>query len=401
MSTLFKVRPLCPIVKGLSIFTLLMNRKNILLTFLALAIVVIGLRLDSSAVDQQDPIRVGGLLYLTGPIAAFGEFTLNAVTMAVEEINALGGINVTPFEVIIEDHGFDPKRTVSIYQLFNSQGIEFYFLDGIAAANVPPLIRENNHLSMTSSAVFPSHFDNHPQTCRLALTARTYGPAIAEYVASKYENPRVALLSVNNDYGASLEDELGEKIVLLGGEIVASEKYEIAAGDFRTQLTKIQSMKNIDVLVLANISNTVEPMFEQINDLNIEIPLVADVWTALNPALKNISLIEGLVYADYEFSPVPSPTDSDRARNFKNKYRDLYGHDPSPHAANGYDSIHLIAEGLNNAEEQTPAGVAHYLINTLKEYDGAGGYFKFDSDCEVERPVHIRTIRNGERVTLL
>jgi len=377
------------------------NKKITIGIVIIIVVLVVAFFTLKPQADEKDPIKIGGLLYLTGPIAAFGEFTQNAINIAVDEVNSTGGVRGREIEVLIQDHAYDPKRTVPIYQFFNTQGVEFYFMDGIAAANVPPLIRENNHFSIVPSVLYPSYYDNNPLTCRLALTARSYGPEIIKYISEKYPNPKVGILVMNNEYGVSLEDELKIALEKIGGSAVVTEKYDQTSGDFRTQITKLKSRESeMDVLVAVNIANTVEPMFEQMIEQDIKVPIVTDNWTAVNPELRNKSLVEGVTYIDYEYQPELQHNDSEKTRNFKIEYKKRHGVDPSPHAANGYDAITLLARAMNEAEELTPESVSNYLINDLGEYEGVGGPMKFTSDCEVERPIHVRTIKNGETITI-
>jgi branched-chain amino acid transport system substrate-binding protein len=228
------------------------------------------------------------------------------------------------------------------------------------------------------------------------LTADSYGPALADFIAKKFSKPRVAFLMPNNDYGQGIQDKTIERLKAIGGTVVAQEKFDQAASDFRTQVTKLKGMeKDYDILVTTNIYNTVEPMFKQIRDLGLSKPIVSENWTTMNPQFKNKDLEEGVFYADYAYTSDPAEGENPDIVSFKSAYKERYGEYPSPHAANSYDSIRVLAQGLANADTQTPEAVSSYLINKLGTYSGVSGPFTFNSDCEVDRAITMRVMKGG------
>lgn len=344
-----------------------------------------------------EPIKIGIVTFPTGPLAAFGQITVNAVNLAVKDINASGGVNGRKVEAVFEDYGYDPKRAIPAYEALKSQGIKFFMLDGSAAiSSVRPLIVRDNNLSIVSSATIPSYTDGSPLTCRLALTSQKYGPAIADYIAGRFPKARVAFLIANNDFSKSIEDTVSDNIKDVGGTVAGSESFDQAASDFRTQVTKLKSLENeTDILVVSNAANTVESMFKQLRDLKYGKPIVSENWTALNPQLKNAALIEGVVFADYSFVSKPDSADRSKTAEFKQKYFQAYNQYPSPHAANGYDAVNVLIAGITKASEQTPIAVSKAIIEDIREYSGVSGDLRFNSDCEVDRPVSMRVIKAG------
>jgi branched-chain amino acid transport system substrate-binding protein len=374
-----------------------MNKiTKIIISFVVLVIIVL-LVISSSKQAASNSIKIGVVSFPTGPAAAFAKISLNGISLAVDDINKSGGVKGRNIEVVIEDYAYDKKRAVPAYEKLKAQGIKFFFLDGSsAAAAVGPVIRADGNLSVVPSAAIPSYKDGNPLTCRLALTADSYGPAMAEFIAKKFSKPRVAFLMPNNDYGQGIQDKTIERLKALGGTIVDQEKFDQTASDFRTQITKLKGLeKDYDVLVTTNIYNTVEPMFKQIHDLGLTKPIVSENWTTMNPQFKNRDLEEGVLYADYAYTSDPAENENPNVSAFKSAYKERHGEYPSPHAANSYDSIQLLAKGLANANDQTPASVSDYFINKLGTYAGVSGPFAFNSDCEVDRGITMRIVKNG------
>lgn len=380
-----------------------MNKKIIwLIIFLVVASVAYWWWGGSKKEVSGEPIKVGVVTFPTGPLAAFGQISINAINLAVEEINKAGGVNGRQVEAIIEDYAYDAKLAVPAYQSLVSRGIKLFFIDGSSAAgSISPLIKENKHFSIAPSTVLPAYTDNNPLTCRLALKAQNYGPAIANFIANKFTNPRVAFLVSNNEYGKGVESEVILALEKLNGSVIIAESFDQAVGDFRTQIAKLKEKeKQIDVLVVINAANTVEAMFKQLNELKFNKPIVTDNWTAGNPQLKTKDLVEGVFYADYSYSPEAQEQDLSATAEFKKGYFEKYNSNPSPHAANSYDAIKILLLAVAEVGDNDPEAISDFLVNKLGEYNGVGGKFTFDSDCEVSRDIKMRVINKGEVETI-
>lgn len=348
--------------------------------------------------SQSDVIKIGGVQYLTGPAAAFGQISNNAVNMAVDRINENGGINGKKIELVTEDYGYDPKAAVSAYQKLANEGIKIFFIDGSAAlGGVAPLVRNDKNLSFAPSATLPSYTDNNPLTCRLGLTANNYAPAMAVFISGKFSKPRVGFLMSNNEYGLGIEQKVKEEVEKNSGEVIVTENFDMAATDFRTNVAKVKSQMNkIDILVVTNIGKTIEPLLKQLKESGFSKPIITENWTVQNPELKTISLAEGIYFVDYDYVPEIQQNDSDITKNFKQNWFDKYNQYPSPHAANSYDSVNLLMLAIKNTNSVEPNTISDYLINKIGEYSGVGGNLKFNNDCEVQRPITMRVIKNGK-----
>lgn len=380
-----------------------MNKTaKIIIGAIVIILVIWGVYVSRGKQNNQGAIQIGLVGFPTGPLAAYGQITVDTVNLAVKDINAAGGVNGRKLAVLLEDYGYDPKRAIPAYEALKAKGIRFFMIDGSAAvSSVRPLVVQDGNLSIVSSATVPSYTDGNPRTCRLALTAEKYGPALADFIVKTYPKKRVAFLTSNNDFGKSNERIISERIKASGGTVVDAESFDQAANDFRTQITKLKGLeKDIDVLVVSNAANTVEATFKQLRDLKWSKPILAENWTALNPQLKDRTLAEGVIFADYSYVEATSSEDSTITDNFKREYVTAYGSYPSPHAANGYDAIQVLAAAMKKATELTPDGVAKTITQDIKQYDGVGGKVVFNDDCEVDRQVTMRVLKNGKSEAL-
>lgn len=377
------------------------TRIIIRLVVLALVAWIIVTVMEKDRVPSStESIKVGGAFMLTGPAALVGELQQNGATLAVETINANGGVNGRPIELVIQDSTLDPKVGISAYNNLKQQGIKLFMMDGspIIAA-VGKIVAADKNFTIAGGAYAYGYFDGDPHTCRISLTAKSVGPSMADLAVFRGYK-KVAIFMANNEQGKSIADEFSKAFSAKGGTVVTTEFYDAApgVGDYRTNVTKLKAVQaNVDAIIFSNTLNTLVPMLDQMKSLGLTKPIVADPGTLDNPALKsNFAPIENVDFAGYDYGPLPSPTDSAAVTKFKEAYKAKYGVEPLYFAASHYDTMMIIAQAVKEVGED-PEKVSQYVSN-LKDYKGITGSFTFDSDCEVSRPHVFYTIKNGKAV---
>ncbi len=370
---------------------------------IVIILIAVGVVRATRKTSDSDSVKLGVITFTTGPLAALGEEEVYGLNMASDEINAAGGIKGKKFESFVEDYAYDPKRAPSAYEALRTKGINFFTVEGSGGTGaVVPLVRQQKTWSMVAGAVIPSYADGNPLTCRIALRANIYGPALANFILSRHPKAHVAFFVSANEYGKAVQDEVTKVITAAGGAVTVAEDYQQASGsDYRTQIAKLKTAEaTTDALVVINAGNTIEPMFEQLREQKYGKEIMTDMWTGGNPQLKTKSLVEGVYYVDYALPIQPDPSDSAEAKAFKEKFFKLAGRYPSAAAVNTYDAIHIFAQAANGASELTPTAVSDYIIHTMGSYKGIGGEVKFDDDCEVTRASVIRQFKNGVPVLI-
>ncbi len=368
----------------------------------ALVIIILAVWGISAAKKQADisgeSVKIGGAYILSGPASLVGELQKNATAMAVKEINEAGGINGRPLEVLMEDAQYESKTAINAYQALKQNGVKFFIVDGSPVATpIRPMAIADGNFMIVPGATAPAYFDGINRSCRIALTARNFGPAIAD-VLEKRGYKKAATFYPENEAGKGFYDEFSKAHIANGGEVTVAEFYSASgSGDYRTNLAKIKArLKDVDVIVMQQALNTIEPMFKQMSDLGINKPIVTDYYTVNNPALKNIALANGIEFIDYEYAKTDRLNDSNRVKEFKAKYRTLYNSDPTFFAASTYDSIYLIVDAIK-AVGQDPVKVGDY-ISSLKGYQAITGTLSFNDDCEVDRAIYLSKVEDGKIV---
>jgi branched-chain amino acid transport system substrate-binding protein len=205
-----------------------------------------------------EPVKVGVVYPLTGPIAAAGSYQKAGVEMGRDKINAEGGILGRPVRLFIEDGANDPAQSVSAAEkLVTRDKVDVM----IAAWGSSPTLAVSAsvtkkygvpHVVDTASSVKVTLLEGkrpNPWLFRISPTSRMEAEGIEKYLVSKMGFTKVAFLCVNNDWGRGAAEEFGNVVKRTGGSVVTTEIINADATDFLTQLTKIKSSEANSIIV--------------------------------------------------------------------------------------------------------------------------------------------------------
>jgi len=205
-----------------------------------------------------DPVKIGVVYPLTGPIAAAGSYQKAGVEIARDKINSEGGILGRPFILYVEDGANDPAQSVSAAEkLVTREKVDAM----IAAWGSSPTLAVSAsvtkkygvpHVVDTASSVKVTLQDGkrpNPWLFRISATSRMEAEGLEKYLVSKMGFTKVACLSVNNDWGRGAAEEFGKVVKRTGGSVVTTEIINADATDFLTQLTKIKSSEANSIII--------------------------------------------------------------------------------------------------------------------------------------------------------
>ncbi|MEI6553693.1 MAG: penicillin-binding protein activator [bacterium] len=350
-----------------------MKKKIIwaIIIIIVIILVVVGIRNGG----DNGKIKIGVLTPLSGPIAIAGEVQKNALAMAQKD-NPNAKI-----ELIYEDSKYDPKTSVSGYEVLKMKGAKIIIADG---SPVVAAIREkavqDGIMVFAQSATTPAFTDNSSLTCRIGLTADVLGGSISEYVDGILKYKNIAIMSANNEYGVTMRDEIKKSFEPLGGTVVTTETYDQASGDLRTNITRlVENQKNIDALIVTN-NITPESMFKQLKELGWTKPIVSDAWTITSPNMKDRTVASGVPFIDYAYTPQANLDTNPAAANYAKSYEAQFKGSPILLGALTYDSYNILSKAINEVGG-SPQKIAEY-IPKMDDFAGITGTVTFDSSCQ-------------------
>lgn len=342
-----------------------------------------------------EPIRIGHYASLTGKDAAFGVATRKGVLLAVEEINAKGGVLGRPLAYLVEDIRSKAGESATAVKKLISRDKVVAVIGANASANsleAAPICQNAKIPMMAISSTNPKVTEVGDYIFRICFIDPFQGAVLAKFAATSLKANRLALLtSVSSPYSVGLSEVLRRDFAARGGEIVAEQKYNEGEKDFRAQLTAIRSLKP-DVIAITGFYTEAALICRQARALGIEAPFIGgDGWEA--PQLVELGgpAVEGTYYSTY-FS---AENDAPEVRSFVARYQARWNKEiPEGVSALGYDAMYLIAEAIKKAgtTDSTPLGAA---IAATKNFPGVTGETTIDEKRNSAKAAVILTVKNG------
>ena len=357
------------------------------------ALLIVSMVFAGGKKEDENTIKIGGIAPLSGAVAVYGVECTNGVNLAVEEINAAGGINGKKIVYIAEDDEGDPAKSVNAYKKLTTQ-------DGIRM--IIGSLTSGCTIALTASAQAQGVIQIAPAATAEAVTdAGNYifrtcfidpfqGSIGGKFAAVNLGKKNAAILyDIGNDYSVGLQENFVKEFTKNGGSIVAMESYSTGDKDFNAQLTKIKAA-NPDVVYLPDYYGTVALIAKQLRNQGINTPIIgADGWDGLTDNAGD-EVLNGF-YSNHYAADSSDPAVQAFVKNFKAKYNK----EPNAFAALGYDSMYLLKDAILKAGTTDAKAVREALEKIDADY--VTGHIKFDDKHNpVKSAVMIELVKNAE-----
>jgi len=282
--------------------------------------------------------KIGASGPLTGGAAIYGNAARNGAMIAVEEINALGGIQ---FELRYEDDEHDAEKAINAYNTLKDWGMQFSLGTVTStpgnAASVEYQADRIFAISPSASAVAVTK-DNFFQMC---FADPSQGSASAQYISDKELGMKIAVIYKNDDvYSVGIYETFAETAEELGLEIVSVTTFtEDSQTDFTVQLTDAKN-NDADLIFLPMYYTPASLIFQQAQAMDYSPKYfgVDGMDGILTVEGFDTSLAEGVML----LTPFNADSTDPRTQNFVAKYEAAHGEIPNQFAAGGYDCIYAL-----------------------------------------------------------
>ncbi len=364
-----------------------------LLKVLVPFVLLVALVLPAAA---QNTIKIGMLVPLTGSAAADGTSALNSAKIALEQVNAAGGVLGKKVELIYYDDQADAKQAVALAQKLIDQDK----IAGFVAASyslpsraVAPLFQDAQIPLIAAYAIHPDVTKAGDFCFRNSFLGFVEGRAAA-YTAQKLLGAKtVALLSSDNDFGRTLVTGFKEYVSKYGSglKIVSELTYPMSETDYKAYLTKIKEA-NPDVIFASGYYFQTGPMLRQARELGIKAKVLGEEG-ADSPKLAEIAgeAAEGFYIVTNFDRDDPRPI----VQDFLKEYRTRYKIEPDMVGASTYDAFMILVDAIKQAGS-TNAQKIRDNIAKLKNFNGLTGIIAgFNEIGEVVKPVQVQVVKNG------
>lgn len=342
---------------------------------------------------KKDPIEIAVICTsLTGALATNGEYMMDGINMALEEINGAGGINGADLKVtFLDDQVKSPeainavKKAVSEMKVpvilgSDSSGLVLASMPFAAEAKVPQVVSGTN-IRITAQGI--------ETIFRMRASDAIASKILGEYVYNQ-GHKKIAFMYTNEDYGKGFMQATDEILKGLGAETVATETCNIGDTDFTAQILNIKEAKPDVMLVLGKEVETAK-FLRQGRELGLKVPTYGGSPLGLDYVLElaGADALEGVRIVTHF---LPQDTDPVVAE-FVKKYEAKYNVQPSTHSVCYYDATKLVAEVMKKygtAKEDIAKGL-HEI-----EYTGVQSKFKSDEKGELVTKQVIGEFKNGK-----
>lgn len=344
-----------------------------------------------------DVFTIGSTGPLTGAAASYGNSVKNGATVAIDEINAAGGVKVGDktykLALNFQDDEAKEDKAVNAYNKLMDSGINVYMgaVTSGSSLALTDLTAKDNILQLTPSGS-AKDITKNPNAFRLCFTDPLQGKMIADFVLDQgYES--VAVLYNNSDeYSTGVYEAFKDELNTKGQSalIVAEQSFTNDDVDFTTQLTQIKA-SGAKIIFVPAYYEAAAHIVQQAKQQGIDAAFVgSDGWDGILGQLTgdDKAKAEGAVFLSPFLASDPS------AAKFTDAYKKAYNATPDQFAADGYDSVYVIKADMEKAGSIKSEDLIKAM--TEIEVDGITGKVSFSADGEPNKEPKFVTITNGE-----
>lgn len=347
-------------------------------------------------------IVIGGMAPTTGNVATFGVGQRNAYQLAVEQVNAAGGLKVggtqRKIKLLFEDEQNSPEVGATVARKLINQDKVVGILGPTntkVCLAVGPITQENRVPMVTPTCTNPKVTLVGDYVFRAGFIDTFQGAVGAYFVYETLGKRKAGVLFDNgNDYAKGLASYFKDAFEKLGGKVVAYESFtdEEKTVDFRPQLIRIRSAAP-DVIYTSDYYGAAALIAKQSQEMGLKVPLVGgDGFDS--PDLVRIGgpSVEGVHFTNFYSQDDPSP----EVQNFIKAYRAKYNETPDAYAAQGYGAAQILFDAIQRAGKTDGPSIRAALANT-KGLKTVAGEISFDANRNPTKPAVILQIKNGKQ----
>lgn len=333
---------------------------------------------------NEETIRIGEVGSMTGTEATFGTSTHHGIMLALEQINAQGGVHGKKIEVIALDNQGKPEEAATAITKLITQNQVKAVIGEVASSRtlaMAPIAQSYKVPLLSPASTNPKVTETGDYVFRVCFIDPFQGHVMAKFAKETLKAKKVAILKdMKSDYSIGLAQFFMETFKKLGGEILIEQSYSGGDIDFKSQLTAIRG-KTPDAIFVPGYYTEVGLIARQARELGIQVPLLGgDGWDS--PKLTEIGgkALHGNYFSNHYSSEDQSPA----VKEFINRYRQAYNSTPDAMAALGYDAIRIMAEAMKKSPHLKASEIRDALAGT-KDFAGVTGKITMDEKRNVTK----------------
>jgi branched-chain amino acid transport system substrate-binding protein len=352
----------------------------------------------AAAAPAAEVVKIGHVAPLTGGIAHLGKDNENGARLAVEEINAAGGVKVgdktVKLELVAEDDKADPKEgTLAAQKIVDSGAVAIVgHLNSGTTIPASKIYADAGMTQISPSATNPKYTEQGFKTAfRVVANDNQQGAVLANYAADTLKAKTIAIIDDRTAYGQGLADVVEKVAKEKGVKVVGREFTNDKATDFNAILTKIRGAKP-DVIMYGGMDATAGPMAKQIKQLGIKATFLAGDGVCSPEFVKLAGDAAGILHCSMAGEAVEKLA---KGAEFVDKYKKRFNQDVQIYSPYSYDAVYIIADAMKRAGKADRASITAAMPAT--NYNGLTGTIAFDDKGDIKGgAISMFKVNNGK-----
>lgn len=344
---------------------------------------------------KGDTIPIGVYASLTGTTATFGQSMKEGCDLALEELNASGGLLGKKVEYFVEDDQSKPEEAKTAALKLIKQDQVLALLGEVASSRslaAAPEAQKNKIPMISPASTNPKVTAVGDYIFRACFVDTFQGSSMARFANQDLGLKKVAILyDVKNDYSVGLADFFEKTFLELGGTIPIKQSYSEGDIEFRAQLTAIKA-ENPDGIYVPGYYTEVGLIARQARELGVNVPMLGgDGWDSPKTLEIGGAAVEGHYFTNHYSAEDPSPV----VQNFIKKYQEKYKKVPDAMAVLGYDAANMLFDAIRRAGSTDGPKVRDALAAT-KDFEGVSGKITMDPERNASKNIVILKFEGGK-----
>lgn len=375
---------------------------GVVLTIVMVMSLFAGCNSSNSGDEGAARIKIGAIGPLTGGAAIYGNAVKNAMELAVEEVNAEGGVQ---FELNFQDDAHDAETSVNAYGILMDWGMQMLVgpVTSTPAAAVAAEAEADGVFMLTPSASSVKVIEGKTHVFQMCFSDPNQGVGSADYMSEHGIGKSVAIIYRSDDaYSVGIYEKFVSEAATKGINIVYTGTFEEAnKTEFSSQLTAAKQA-GADVLFLPIYCESIAPLMTQAASMGYDVDYfgVDGMDGILEVEGFDTSLAEGA----YLLTPFSADATDEKTTHFVEAYKAKYNEVPNQFAADAYDCVYAIYEACNaegvtadiSAQEVCSALVDQFATGKLVFSGVTGSNMTWDSTGAVSKSPMAVVIKDGK-----
>lgn len=345
---------------------------------------------------DRSPVTVGFMGGMTGRAADLGVGGRDAVSMAVEEANAAGGLRGRPIELLAVDDQQEAGAARTAFESLQAAGIEVVIgpMTSSVMTDIRPLV-DQGRLVMVSPTVTSSAFDGQDDRIfRVIASTRDYARKSARFHAERLGLRRLAVVLDENNQAFTQRwlDDFQAEFGRFGGRIISQVSFDLQAMPSFVQLAAGALASQPDgLLILANAADTAL-LVQQVRKRAPELPVLTSEWSATDAFL---SMAGGAAEGVRQTQFIDRASSAVAYRDFVSRFRHRFGREPGFPEVAAYDAARVVLQALDARRDGED--IKQTLLR-VGRFEGLQQPVEFNPTGDARREIFITVVRQGRYV---